>query len=67
MDALLEIVLTWTPIMRSEKMDGDEVGRRLKVKKRSFILLGIILPYSEPEQEPSYYWYYCQNPQGYYP
>jgi hypothetical protein len=23
--------------------------------------------YSEPEQEQPYYWYYCQNPQGYYP
>jgi hypothetical protein len=22
--------------------------------------------YSEPVQQP-YYWYYCQNPQGYYP
>jgi hypothetical protein len=23
--------------------------------------------YSEPEQQQPYYWYYCQNPQGYYP
>jgi len=23
--------------------------------------------YSEPEQQQSDYWYYCQNPQGYYP
>ena len=23
--------------------------------------------YSEPEQEQPYYWYYCENPQGYYP
>jgi hypothetical protein len=23
--------------------------------------------YSEPEQQQPYYWYYCQDPQGYYP
>jgi len=23
--------------------------------------------YGEPEQQQPYYWYYCQNPQGYYP
>ena len=23
--------------------------------------------YSEPEQRQPHYWYYCQNPQGYYP
>jgi hypothetical protein len=23
--------------------------------------------YREPEQQQPYYWYYCQNPQGYYP
>ena len=23
--------------------------------------------YSEPEQQQPYYWYFCQNPQGYYP
>jgi hypothetical protein len=23
--------------------------------------------YSKPEQEQPYYWYYCPNPQGYYP
>ena len=23
--------------------------------------------YVEPEQRPDEYWYYCQNPQGYYP
>ena len=23
--------------------------------------------YSEPAQQPPYYWYYCQDPQGYYP
>jgi hypothetical protein len=23
--------------------------------------------YSEPQQEQPYYWYYCENPQGYYP
>jgi hypothetical protein len=23
--------------------------------------------YSEPEQQQPFYWYYCQNPQGYYP
>ncbi|MGA9478339.1 MAG: hypothetical protein WBV21_11195, partial [Desulfobacterales bacterium] len=21
----------------------------------------------QPEQQPDNYWYYCQNPQGYYP
>jgi len=24
-------------------------------------------PYSQPDQQQPYYWYYCQNPQGYYP
>jgi hypothetical protein len=23
--------------------------------------------YNAPEEQQSYYWYYCQNPQGYYP
>ncbi len=23
--------------------------------------------YTAPEQQQPYYWYYCQNPQGYYP
>ncbi len=23
--------------------------------------------YVQPEQQPADYWYYCQNPQGYYP
>ena len=23
--------------------------------------------YGQPETQPQYYWYYCQNPQGYYP
>ncbi len=23
--------------------------------------------YGEPEQQQPYYWYYCQDPQGYYP
>ena len=23
--------------------------------------------YSQPEQQQPYYWYYCQDPQGYYP
>jgi hypothetical protein len=23
--------------------------------------------YSEPEQQQPFYWYYCQNPHGYYP
>ena len=23
--------------------------------------------YSEPEQQQPYYWYYCRDPQGYYP
>ncbi len=24
-------------------------------------------PYTAPDQQPPEYWYYCQNPQGYYP
>lgn len=24
-------------------------------------------PYGQPDQQQPYYWYYCQNPQGYYP
>ncbi len=23
--------------------------------------------YGQPETQPQYYWYYCQDPQGYYP